>query len=410
MDAASRGKKAADAQNYTQAITEYTAAIKSSPTSPNYHIERSKAYHKSHDYPHALEDAEKGVVFAQKRAKREFIVEAQLRRALALFMLERYGDAEFVLGVVRRMSDKEKMLPMWEKKTSDKLAGMEEGDEKRLVSVKETPDVNTDAPAETSAKQAAPAASNGTNGSSFTTAASAQTPVDKIRHEWYQNTTNIYFTLFAKGVPADKCAIDIQARSLSISFPTGNDASYDLTLEPLFAAVVPKKCIPRIMATKIEVILVKAVQGQKWSALESTDPVIGKSDSVASADSEDIKRAVLSDAPKPAGPAYPTSSKSGPKNWDALATELTKSKKKSKDDGADGNEDDWDYEKDGEGDETNAFFKKLYAGATPDVRKAMMKSFTESNGTALSTNWDEVSKGPVPTEPPDGMQARKYGE
>lgn len=37
----------------------------------------------------------------------------------------------------------------------------------------------------------------------------------------------------------------------------------------------------------------------------------------------------------------------------------------------------------------------------------MMKSFTESNGTCLSTNWDEVGKGTVETRPPEGMIAKK---
>ena len=44
------------------------------------------------------------------------------------------------------------------------------------------------------------------------------------------------------------------------------------------------------------------------------------------------------------------------------------------------------------GDAVDSFFKKLYKGADDDTRRAMMKSFQESNGTALSTNWDEVGK------------------
>jgi suppressor of G2 allele of SKP1 len=40
----------------------------------------------------------------------------------------------------------------------------------------------------------------------------------------------------------------------------------------------------------------------------------------------------------------------------------------------------------------------------------MMKSYQESNGTALSTNWDEVKKGRVETKAPDGMIARRWGE
>jgi suppressor of G2 allele of SKP1 len=38
----------------------------------------------------------------------------------------------------------------------------------------------------------------------------------------------------------------------------------------------------------------------------------------------------------------------------------------------------------------------------------MMKSFSESNGTALSTNWDEVGKKRVEVTPPDGMIAKPF--
>lgn len=38
----------------------------------------------------------------------------------------------------------------------------------------------------------------------------------------------------------------------------------------------------------------------------------------------------------------------------------------------------------------------------------MEKSYVESNGTALSTNWDEVSKGRVETKPPDSMVAKNW--
>ncbi|KAG5364367.1 Protein SGT1 [Yarrowia sp. E02] len=39
------------------------------------------------------------------------------------------------------------------------------------------------------------------------------------------------------------------------------------------------------------------------------------------------------------------------------------------------------------------FFKALYADADDDTRRAMMKSFVESGGTSLSTDWDKVEKG-----------------
>ena len=54
------------------------------------------------DHQAAFNDAELAVSLATKRAKRELIADSQLRRAVTLFNLERYGDAKQCLhwGVV----------------------------------------------------------------------------------------------------------------------------------------------------------------------------------------------------------------------------------------------------------------------------------------------------------------------
>ncbi|RYO73767.1 hypothetical protein DL766_004875 [Monosporascus sp. MC13-8B] len=97
--------------------------------------------------------------------------------------------------------------------------------------------------------------------------------------------------------------------------------------------------------------------------------------------------------PKPAaatssGPAYPTSSKKGPKNWDKI-------------------DDEDDAEKDGDGD-VNSFFQTIYKNADDDTRRAMMKSYIESNGTSLSTSWAEAKDKKYETLPPDGSEAKKW--
>jgi suppressor of G2 allele of SKP1 len=56
----------------------------------------------------------------------------------------------------------------------------------------------------------------------------------------------------------------------------------------------------------------------------------------------------------------------------------------------------------------DALFKTLYAAADDDTRRAMNKSYSESGGTCLSTNWQDIGSRTVACEPPDSMQARKY--
>ncbi len=53
------------------------------------------------------------------------------------------------------------------------------------------------------------------------------------------------------------------------------------------------------------------------------------------------------------------------------------------------------------------FFKSLYGDADEASRRAMMKSYQESNGTVLSTNWGEVGDKFQAPQPPAGMEVKK---
>lgn len=414
MDQARKGAAALASGDFKAAVSDYTEALGQNPQAVDYYIKRSTAYTRLSppDHELAIKDAELAVVQATKRAKRELIGQAQLRRAIALFGLERWADSKQCLTWVKKLNEKEKSLAIWEMKIAGKLKGLAEDDERAKLTVKEVPDVKVpeskaikkiekqeapnDAPTGTGTNETAQPSST----TAVAQAEAVQTPASKIRHEWYQQNDTVIVSLFAKGIPKDKAAIEIKAQSLEVSFPLPTGSDYNFSLDPLFANIDSAQSSYKIMSTKAEFTLKKAIPGQKWSSLEGTGPVTTPGEDTGG--SEEVKRAVLRGG-ESSGPAYPTSSKSGPKNWDKVANDLTK-KKPKKDDDEDG-EDEYDGE---EGDPVNGFFKTLYKGADDDTKRAMMKSYQESNGTALSTNWGEVGKGKVETSPPDGMEAKAW--
>lgn len=428
---AKRGTEALEAKDYPQAITDLTAAITESPTSPQHHIHRSTAYQKLRQYDSALSDAEKAVVFATQRARRELIAQAQLKRAVALFFLQRYGDARQCLEWSKQSNEKEKMVAVWGSQIEGKVRKLEEGNEMLDVTVVEVPNVDTSKTVPksnsgaTASSEKAPTQPNGSAASPETTAPKkpppAQTPRDKIRHDWYQNDSTVTFTLLAKGVPKS-ATVEISETSLSIEYPLESSSDYHFSLDPLYDKVDPAQSSYRILSTKVEVKLRKGEVGRKWHALEGAEPAGNAEQGDAQAKEGDVK------AEK--GPTYPTSSKKGAKDWDNMFKKPDKDKEKdhqkdkadddtpanpSEDNPTKPNDDDprssedetYDSDEESSGD-PNFFFKKLYSGATDEVKRAMMKSYQESGGTALSTNWEDVRKAPVPVEPPEGMEAHEW--
>ncbi|KAF3009561.1 hypothetical protein E8E13_005664 [Curvularia kusanoi] len=383
MDAARKGEAALSASNYDEAIQHFTDALKSNPNAVKYYINRSTAYQRTKKYAEALADAEVAVVLAHKRATRELIKDAQFRRAQQLFFLERYADAEFVLGIVRKLDEKEKTLPIWSSKVAKKLQELPEDDERRKPTAKDVPDVEVPSTTQEAATKKAetPAA--------VVPKPVVPTPANKIKDDWYQSNDTVTVNILAKGAPKDKVTVDFDKDSLSVSFPVeGSGAEYSFNIDPLYAPIDPAESKFRVTPNKVEVTLKKASQGVKWKSLEGDRQVEGASESSTSTT---IPHHILNSKPaQDSAPAYPTSSKSGAKNWDKLAAE------------------DLDDKDEIEGDETSHFFKKLYGGATPDQQRAMMKSYQESGGTVLSTDWSNVGSKTVVPEPPEGMEAKKY--
>jgi suppressor of G2 allele of SKP1 len=426
MDHANRGEAALKASNYDDAIAHYTKAIQDSPEAATYHLKRSIAYQRRSKYEDALIDSENAVYLAVKRAKRELIAQAQLRRGIAMYHLENYGNAHYCFDLAKQMDNTEKSVVMWQAKAEMKLKELGLEDPRTELTCEEYPEFKKAAePAKAPTAEAPPAAKpvatkvtpNGTSATTSgatkendapSTTTTTPAPPAKIRHDWYQTNDNVVLDILAKGVSKTSAIVQIEPTSLSISFPTATGSTFDFSLDPLFARIDASNSTYRVLSTKIEVTLKKELAGQRWPALENDHPLPTAADEA------------ISLPPKSnASAGVPSPYSSGPKNWDTIASESLRAAATPKpsnpdttDDGpsdkgikSKGNLD----EDDDEGDDVNKFFKHLFKNADPDTRKAMVKSYTESGGTALSTNWDEVGKKRVEISPPDGMEAKAWG-
>ncbi|RWR73210.1 protein SGT1 A [Cinnamomum micranthum f. kanehirae] len=174
----------------------------------------------------------------------------------------------------------------------------------------------------------------------------------KHMHEYYKKPDEVVVTIFAKGAQSKNVSFQFGEQILSVSI--SEDAYY---FQPrLSGKIIPEKYRYVVLSTKIEICLSKA-ESINWTSLEF------------------IKENLLLQKPNVTSssqrPRYP-SSKSRAINWDKLVVEVKEEEKIEKLDGDAG---------------MNKAFQDIYKGANDEARRAMTKSFLESNGTMLSMNW-----------------------
>ncbi|KAI8642514.1 SGS domain-containing protein [Parasitella parasitica] len=202
-----------------------------------------------------------------------------------------------------------------------------------------------------------------------TTPAPAPAPAPTVvkavgRHEWFQNDTFVTLEVFLKQVKPEHVDLNFFDSSLSLSVKLANGSDYSLELDPLAHNIIPKESTFKILSTKIEIKLKKEMAGIMWGALESDND-------------QGTMMAPSSTATK------------SKKDWNKLVAE--------------------DEEPEGE-QALNSLFQSIYKNADPDTKRAMMKSFVESNGTCLSTNWEDIGNKTTEIKPPEGMTVKKYDQ
>ena len=194
------------------------------------------------------------------------------------------------------------------------------------------------------------------------------------RHEFYESDERLTISVFDRNADPEQVSINFEPRKVTY---THGDKS--LVLEPLKGQIVPEQSDFTVGKVKVEIRLHKAVMG-RWGGLvgDAPDPLANSA----------------------ASGSQPATRPAPRKNWDNVTETILKSEKDKTS----------DEDPNAGGDSAvNGFFQKIFADADDDTKRAMMKSYQESGGTTLSTNWSEVGKGKVEVKPPSGSEWKQWG-
>lgn len=207
--------------------------------------------------------------------------------------------------------------------------------------------------------------------------------ISDFRFQWYQSDITCTIDIFVKNVKEVDCSfLSTEQQRLKVSFKDNQGKDY----ERCFFIHAPCQSVShRIFSTKLEITLLKQ-SSAIWTDLESSKIEAGSS-------SADV---LANERP----PSYPTSyAKHKDLDWSRVATqELGKETSNQQDlDPSFGDYDDSEFD---ENNSMEGFFKKTYANASDDSKRAMNKSFVESEGTVLSSNWNDIKDRTVEPHPP----------
>ncbi|XP_021175106.2 protein SGT1 homolog [Fundulus heteroclitus] len=199
--------------------------------------------------------------------------------------------------------------------------------------------------------------------------AATQTPAaPPVKHDWYQTESQVIVTIMAKNVPKDGLRVSFTERELSAEIEMASGENCNLHFH-LLHPIVPQQSSFKILTTKVE-IKMKKTDAIRWEKLEGE----GQESNIKHFNPNE----------------YPTSSHYT--KWDKVVLDISEEEKNEK----------------LEGDAAlNKLFQQIYSDGSDDVKRAMNKSFMESGGTVLSTNWGDVGTRKVDVKPPDDVEFKK---
>lgn len=186
-------------------------------------------------------------------------------------------------------------------------------------------------------------------------------PIDNTKMQWYQSSTHVNVDIYAKNVDMGKSEIVFSEKHVSVRLSRPDKEDYLLNKE-LAEEIMTDECKYSASKFKVEIRMKKKNMGSTWQTLD-VDASLRSAAAQAAADNNQWNRKM----------------EERKKEWNDLVDKELKN-----------------YQED---DSPMGMFKTLFKNSDDDVRKAMAKSFSESGGQVLSTDWNEVKKKKVVYEP-----------
>lgn len=201
------------------------------------------------------------------------------------------------------------------------------------------------------------------------------------KYDYYQSPSHINLAVYRKNIGSlDNLSIDATQTSLRITHTPSSELVLDLPY--LYADIIPDNLQPQVFSTKLSLTIPKSIPAS-WPTL-TRDPSIKQND---------IKLAQLPTMTQPESTSQPQpATKRKPNKFDNISLS---------------DDEEGGSKKDSEKD-VDAFFKTLYGDMSEDSKRAMMKSYVESKGTVLSTDWSDIGNRKVEPAPPSGTETKKY--